>query len=139
VLLDGTQVFTDVSTADTSNAEFGYVPVEPGVHALVVIGVETLLEGSLNIITGTDTTVMTVGDDPLQLLILNDDNSPPSQFDHGRVRVVNAAGNAASLDADIGDTSILDIQYPTASWSSLRAPTACRWPLRASIPCPPSP
>lgn len=123
VSLDGTLVFTDVNVQDifTDMQGFPYVNVEPGVHALDVYGVDgALLSGVLSVITGTDTTVLTVGEQEAQLLVISDDNQPPSDFGLGKLRVVNAADNADPMDAalmgaGIGDFSILDLAYPTAS------------------------
>jgi hypothetical protein len=116
VLLDATAVFTNVSLGDTSVDEFRYVPVEPGAHTLLIQGVEgAQLAAGLNIITGTDTTVMTIGSPDAQLMVLHDDNRPPSEFGYGRLRLVNAAPNADPVDVGIGDFAIPDLPYATAS------------------------
>ncbi len=115
VSLDATPVLTDVSIDD--DQVMGYASLEPGAHTVEVHpsgGGGPVLSAPLDAITGTDHTVLLVGDQAPELLVIEDDNSTPDAGT-GRVRVVNAAPGAVPLDVTVDGASFQDVGYRQAT------------------------
>ncbi|MDX9954029.1 MAG: kelch repeat-containing protein [Anaerolineae bacterium] len=115
VQLDATQVFTNVSVDDEQLQP--YITVAPGAHTVQVQpagGGGPALSAPFDVITGTDYTVLLLGYDAPELLVLEDDNSEPDPG-AGRVRVVNVASDMGALDVSLDGISYQNVGYRQAS------------------------
>jgi hypothetical protein len=115
VLLDDTPVFTGVAIDDAQVRH--YVDVEPGSYVVHVrpTGVSSpALSAPLEVVTGTDYTVLLIGYETAELLVLADENSAPNP-NEGRLRVVNAASDVSSLHLVLGEQAFPSVAYRQAS------------------------
>jgi hypothetical protein len=94
VKLDGQPVFANVDSST------GYTPISVGSHTVEIVPSgqsAPVLVATLNVVAGTDYTVLTLnGAAGTETWVVTDNNQPPASLDQGKVRVVNLVSNVAS-------------------------------------------
>jgi hypothetical protein len=110
VRLDDTDVFTNVWITGTGRID--YAALDPGLHTVQIVpagAAQPALTTTLNVVTGTDYTVMTLGTTVTETLVLTDDNRMPAELGQARVRFVNVVSNTApAVDLFLGGAELFD-------------------------------